>query len=97
MYIFLQVSTLAQGKSWDEKSSPAQNYTRHLMSPTNNYSSNVVGYSGVNSYQSYNSDGYQSNGGYQNYNSTEFKDEKEAFFSRLQYENASRRKYVILL
>jgi ADP-ribosylation factor GTPase-activating protein 1 len=85
-----KVSTLAQGKSWDEKKSPAQNYTGSLItsSSTNNYSSSSNSYSNSSStYQ--NSDSYQ--GGYQNYNTTEFKDQKDAFFAKKQAENATRR------
>lgn len=92
-----KISTLAHGKSWDESMSSAQNYTGNLNST---YSSNS--YSNSNSYNSYNdsyqnssyqnnSGGYQSNSSYQNYNSPEFKDQKEAFFNRLQNENSSRR------
>ncbi|XP_019873497.2 ADP-ribosylation factor GTPase-activating protein 1 [Aethina tumida] len=86
-----KISTLAQGKPWDEKKSPAQNYTGGLVSSSNqSYSSNSNYSNSSNTYQSYNnSESYQ--GGYQNYNSTEFKDQKEAFFAKRQAENAMRR------
>ncbi|XP_015834270.1 ADP-ribosylation factor GTPase-activating protein 1 isoform X4 [Tribolium castaneum] len=83
-----KIAALAQGKAWDEKSSPAQNYTGSLISNTssyNNTSSNS--YSNASTYQ--NSESYQ--GGYQNYTSPEFKDQKEAFFAKKQAENANRR------
>ncbi|XP_018323037.1 ADP-ribosylation factor GTPase-activating protein 1 isoform X2 [Agrilus planipennis] len=85
-----KISTLAQGKPWDEKKSSAQNHSINL-SNCNDYNSgyNSNYYSSSNSYQSCN-DSYQGNS-YQNYNSMEFKDQKEAFFNRLQNENASRR------
>ncbi|XP_060519512.1 ADP-ribosylation factor GTPase-activating protein 1 isoform X2 [Cylas formicarius] len=83
-----KISTLAQGKQWEEKKSAAQNYTGGYTSPSaqSHSSSN---YSSYQSYQSDSSNSYQS--GYQNYNSPEVKDQKEAFFSRKQMENASRR------
>ncbi|XP_030753750.1 ADP-ribosylation factor GTPase-activating protein 1 [Sitophilus oryzae] len=84
-----KISTLAQGKSWDEKKSPAQNYTSGYISPTQSQSHSSKNYNS-SSYQSYNnSDTYQ--GGYQNYNTPAFKDEKEAFFARKQFENATKR------
>ncbi|KAJ8927925.1 hypothetical protein NQ314_019555 [Rhamnusium bicolor] len=88
-----KISTLAQGRSWDERKSSAQNFTSSFINPssqnyssTNNYSnsSNVSYQSSCN-----NSEVYQ--GGYQNYNTQEFKDQKEAFFVRRQLENAGRR------
>lgn len=87
----VQISTLAQGKPWDERKSPAQNYTGSFVSTNTNYSSNTS--SSTSSYQSTysSSEGYQSGGSYQTYNSPQFKDQKEAFFSKLQQENAGRR------
>nr|CAI5846397.1 unnamed protein product [Callosobruchus analis] len=83
-----KISTLAQGKSWDEKKSPAQNYTGNLIGSTRQNASNS--YSNPSSYQSSNSgECYQ--GGYQNYNSTEYKNQTEAFFNKKQFENANRR------
>lgn len=90
--LFLQISALAQGKSWDEKKSPAQSFKSSLIGqPSQSYSSNNYSNSSTTSYQSSydNSDGYQ--GSYQNYNSPDFKDQKEAFFAKKQFENASRR------
>ncbi|XP_022904784.1 ADP-ribosylation factor GTPase-activating protein 1 isoform X2 [Onthophagus taurus] len=88
-----KISTLAQGKDWDERKSSAQSYSG-MMSSVNSYSNNSS-YNNSNSYQSYQTDGYQSGGGgsvgYQNYNTSEFKDQKEAFFARVQNENATRR------
>ncbi|XP_017783545.1 PREDICTED: ADP-ribosylation factor GTPase-activating protein 1 isoform X2 [Nicrophorus vespilloides] len=83
-----KVSCLAQGKHWDAKKSPAQNYSGSMLGSGSSYAS-----SNSNSYQSdsYQNNGYQSNGGVQNYNSPEFKNEKEAFFSKVQNENANRR------
>ncbi|KAK4877331.1 hypothetical protein RN001_009837 [Aquatica leii] len=83
-----KISTLAQGKVWDEKKSPAQNYTGNIIN-TSSYSSNENSASLTNSYQSY--DGYQNGSTYQNYNTAEFKDQRDAFFNRIQSENASRR------
>jgi ADP-ribosylation factor GTPase-activating protein 1 len=39
---------------------------------------------------------YNNGGGYQNYNTQEFKDEKEAFFSKKQQENSNRPEWVLL-
>ncbi|XP_044745806.1 ADP-ribosylation factor GTPase-activating protein 1 isoform X2 [Coccinella septempunctata] len=85
-----KISALAQGKSWDIKKSPAQNYSPGLVTSTsspnlrksdsNNSVSNVY----QNSYDTY-------QGGYQNSNSSDIKDQKDAFFSRIQAENANRR------
>lgn len=89
--LFLQISAVAQGKTWEAKKSPAQNYTSSYISPTQSqsYSSSSNNYS--SSYQSSynNTESYQA--GYQNYNSAAFKDEKEAFFARKQAENATKR------
>lgn len=90
-----KIAALAQGKTWDEKKSPAQNYSSH-----NSYSSstikssssgqNLSSYSNTSnsSYQSYN-DGYQ--GSYQNFNANDIKEQKDAYFLKLQAENANRR------
>ncbi|XP_045461595.1 ADP-ribosylation factor GTPase-activating protein 1 isoform X1 [Harmonia axyridis] len=86
-----KISAIAQGKSWDIKKSPAQNYSPGLVTSTSSpnirksESNNSVSSGYQNSY-----DNYQ--GGYQNsYNAGDIKDQKEAFFSRKQVENASRR------
>lgn len=79
-----KLSCLAQGKPWDEKKSSAQNWNSGYVSPSaaNSYQSPV------DSYQN-NNGGY--NGGYQNFNTQEFRNEKDAFFGRVQNENANRR------
>ncbi|XP_057657462.1 ADP-ribosylation factor GTPase-activating protein 1 [Diorhabda carinulata] len=84
-----KISTLAQHQPWDEKKSPAQNYTSSLIginysqqsSSKSNYSSPV---------NSYPSSSYDYESSYQNMNSQDIKDHKEAFFSRKQMENATR-------
>jgi len=94
-----KISTLAQGKSWDEKSSPAQNYVGNVLNTQSSSSSSSYS-SSSSGYQSYdNNEGYQSGGtsnstgtaGYQSYNTQEFKDQKEAFFVKKQNENLMRR------
>lgn len=87
-----KISTLAQGKSWDEQSSPAQNYIGNVLN-TQNSSSNSSYSSNSSGYQSYdNNESYQaSNCSYQNYNTTELKDQKEAFFVKKQNENMMKR------
>lgn len=85
-----KISTLAQGKSWDEKKSPAQNYASGYI-PTQSYSSSNS--HSTSSYQSYNnSDSYQ--GSYQNFNSSEFKDQRDQFFAKKQVENSTKRSDV---
>ncbi|CAG9763257.1 unnamed protein product [Ceutorhynchus assimilis] len=84
-----KISTLAQGKPWDEKKSSAQKFNSGYISPssqTSNYSASASSYQSNNDSST---EGYQ--GGYQNYNSPEFKDQKEQFFAKKQYENASKR------
>lgn len=98
-----KISTLAQGKEWDEATSAAQNYSSakvNIASTTRSSSSastTALGHS--KSYQDVGSagGGYQNQsngagdaGGYQNFNSQEFRDQKQGFFNRLQEENASR-------
>lgn len=85
-----KISTLAQGKPWDERKSPAQNYSGSFSnaSSSNSYSNSSYQYG--DSYQNSGA-GYQSGGSYQNYNSSEFKDQKDAFFNKLQNENSTRR------
>lgn len=85
-----KVSTLAQGQSWDEKKSSAQKYTGSLIN-SNSYNSSNSHSSNTNSYQSYSNDVYQNGSGYQSYNSPDFRDQKEAFFNRVQAENSTRR------
>lgn len=83
-----KVSVLAQGKHWDEKKSPAQNFTNAYISSQSYSSSN--NHSSSSSHQSYNNyETYQ--GGYQNYNTSEFKDQKDQYFARKQAENANKR------
>jgi len=77
-----KISCLAHGKQWDEKKSTAQNYSGSFGVSNNKAES-------YSSYDSYQNDGYQN--GMPNINSAEFKNEKEAFFSRVQNENANRR------
>ncbi|KAH8300744.1 hypothetical protein KR059_001331 [Drosophila kikkawai] len=95
-----KISTLAQGKSWDQKEAETR------VGNTNSFSSGGGGGGGggSNSSQSRNSStgygggggGYQNGGGageiggYQQYQTQEFKDQKEEFFSRRQADNASR-------
>jgi len=82
-----KILCLAEGKEWDIKSSPAQNYSSFNQSNDEYKSDNFT---------SYNSSGdsgnlsYSDGGGYQNFNSQEFKNEKEAFFAKKQIENATR-------
>ncbi|XP_065161909.1 ADP-ribosylation factor GTPase-activating protein 1 isoform X1 [Atheta coriaria] len=87
-----KISTLAQGKNWDEKKSPAQKYSGSLINTssttTQSYNNSSNSYQQADSYQN---NGYQNNGSYQNFNSPEFKNEKEAFFAKRQNENANRR------
>lgn len=85
-----QISCLAQGKDWDEKTSSAQNYIGNVVNTSSNYSNSSYSNS---SYQS-NSDNYQANGGYQNYNSDDIKYQKEEFFNRKMNENSTRSEYV---
>lgn len=88
----LQIATLAEGREWNEATSSAQNY---VSSSLNQYSRNLgmqdVGYGNSEQLYNYNSDSgsYQSGGGYQSLDAQQnFRDQKEAFFSRRQNENA---------
>lgn len=86
-----KITTLAQGQTWNEKKSSAQKYTGSIVN-SNSYNSSNNHSSNTNSYHSYGGDGYQNGSGYQNsYNSPDFKDQKEAFFNKIQTENAARR------
>ncbi|XP_066256522.1 ADP-ribosylation factor GTPase-activating protein 1 isoform X1 [Euwallacea similis] len=87
-----KISTLVQGKPWDERKSPAQNHTSSYISPSQTNSASCNNYSN-SSYQSYNSSTSDSSyqGGYQNYNSPEFKNQTEQFFAKRQADNANRR------
>ncbi|KAJ8919792.1 hypothetical protein NQ315_006321 [Exocentrus adspersus] len=86
-----KITTLAQGKPWDERKSSAHNFKSSIINQSSqSYSSNTYSNSGASYQSSYgNSDSYQ--GSYQNFNSPEFKDQKEAFFAKKQFENAGRR------
>lgn len=85
-----KISTLAQGKQWDINSSSARNYQASSFNSTMTHSKSTGSIqnhsSGSNSYQ----DGGNYTGGYQNFNTSEFKAQKEDFFSRKQLENATR-------
>lgn len=93
-----KIITLAQGKSWDESTSTAKNYTSSSISNSSHSNSGMSHSKSSGSIPShdYNDDsGYQNGGGsgaagYQNFNSQEFKDQKESFFSTLQDQNARR-------
>ena len=97
-----QISALAQGRHWDEGSSPAQNYS---SSTINQYSSTTSTGSGNygNGGSYYNSSnaesgGYQSGGGYQSLDAQQpYRDQKEAFFARKQNENAMKPEYVFVI
>lgn len=90
--ICLQIATLAQGHEWNEATSSAQNYDSSSMNRYN--SSSGMGsnsYGNDNGLYQSNSDSgsYQSGGGYQSLDAQQnFRDQKEAFFSRKQNENA---------
>lgn len=84
-----KISTLAQGKLWDESFS-----TRTLTNKSQATAS--IPYSKSTGSLSLNNE-IQSDGGYQNatiFNSQEFKDQKETFFSNIQHENAKRPEYL---
>lgn len=91
-----KISTLAQGKTWNIETSPAQNYSGSFSSSAQKHSStrsnngNSTSVSSSKSYQDFssNSGGYQD--GYQQFNTAEFKDQKESFFNRMQEQNATR-------
>lgn len=99
-----KISTLAQGKSWDQSSAMARvkdsgfsSASAHSNSSTgtmhHSRSSGSMQSSGYSSSSS--TGGYQNGGGYQDnsyqqFNTAEFKSQKEEFFSRKQEENASR-------
>ncbi|XP_019766534.1 ADP-ribosylation factor GTPase-activating protein 1 isoform X2 [Dendroctonus ponderosae] len=86
-----KIATLAEGKTWDERKSPAQRFhsgyipTAQRGAVSNNYSNS--------NYQNYNNaDSYQGGGQVsQNYNTAGFKDQKEQFFAKKQAENANKR------
>uniref|UniRef100_A0A0K8T704 Arf-GAP domain-containing protein n=1 Tax=Lygus hesperus TaxID=30085 RepID=A0A0K8T704_LYGHE len=82
-----KISALAQGKEWNEASAAVKNYS------SSKSKSNSEEYRSDNSHQSYHNmsaGDYSSSNSYQNFNSQEFKDEKDAFFKRKQFENATR-------
>jgi hypothetical protein len=87
-----QIAALAQGHEWNEATSSAQNY---FSSSLKQYSSSSgtggVGYGNSDQLYNYNSDSgsYQSGGGYQSLDAQQnLRDQKEAFFTRRQNENA---------
>uniref|UniRef100_A0A8D8TLW6 ADP-ribosylation factor GTPase-activating protein 1 n=1 Tax=Cacopsylla melanoneura TaxID=428564 RepID=A0A8D8TLW6_9HEMI len=91
-----KIATLARGDQWDQSNSSANNYVSSAVSSggtgarlSQSGGSTVVS-GGAPGYQSSGGGGYQSGGGGGMANSTSFQNEKEAFFSRKQAENASR-------
>ncbi|KAG5899792.1 hypothetical protein JTB14_006127 [Gonioctena quinquepunctata] len=87
-----KIYALAQGKQWDEKSSPAQNYNSSFIGSSSQNNSTRESHSTSSNFTrsfSGSSESYQ--GGYQNINSPEFHNQTEAFFDRKQMENANRR------
>ncbi|CAH1101963.1 unnamed protein product [Psylliodes chrysocephalus] len=88
-----KISTLAQGKPWDEKTSPAQNYTSSFIGTNSSSRSKTArdNYVSSSSYQS-SSENYDS--GYQNMNTQEFKDQTSSFFAKRQMENANRPNHI---
>lgn len=98
-----KISTLAQGKPWSIESSTAQNYSSSFASSQQHSSTRSTKsvsngqHTSLNSSKSYQD--FSAGGGYQgsvsadaypNFNSTEFRDQKESFFNRMQEENATR-------
>ncbi|XP_031620470.1 ADP-ribosylation factor GTPase-activating protein 1 isoform X2 [Contarinia nasturtii] len=87
-----KISTLAQGKPWNEETSTASNYNTSLASDTQKHSSSRGSNSqrsSIETSKSYQDLGDASNS-YQNFNTREFRDQKDSFFNRIQEENASR-------
>lgn len=101
-----KISTLAQGKPWDQASAMARikdsGFSSTSSAHSNSSASNGMHHSrssGSMQSSGYSSSsstgGYQNGGGYQDtsyqqFNTAEFKSQKEDFFSRKQEENASR-------
>lgn len=92
-----KISTLAQGQSWDQKKSSAANFSAKSSSSHSSMTHSRSSGSLPLNNENYNSDsyqnsgsGYQSSASYQNFNTKEFKDQKEAYFSQRQQENAMR-------
>ncbi|XP_064539965.1 ADP-ribosylation factor GTPase-activating protein 1 isoform X1 [Drosophila montana] len=96
-----KISTLAQGKSWNQKDAEmrlSSNNSYGSSSYTSSSSSssqtraNSTGYGGSSTVGGYQNGGgaYNETGGYQQFQTQEFKDQKEEFFSRRQMENATR-------
>ncbi|KAK9892244.1 hypothetical protein WA026_019045 [Henosepilachna vigintioctopunctata] len=87
-----KISALAQGKSWDISKSPAQNFSPGIQTSASSPNLRKSGSNSSITNSSYHSscDTYQ--GGYQNsYNVNDIKEQKEAYFSKIQCENATRR------
>lgn len=85
-----KISTLAQGKTWSESSSTAQNYSSSTVSTHKHSEARKTSNGQQNeTNRNYQEDG-EATGGYQNISSPEFRDQKEGFFYRLQDENAAR-------
>ena len=95
-----KVTTEANGGSWSEETSSAKNYKSSYIGGSSGGASNSSYSGGVKTSKSYASGmsdysassggGYQS-GGAPDFNSSEFKSQKEDFFSRKQAENSMRR------
>lgn len=97
-----KIATLAQGKSWSAETSSAASYSSSSLNADSHRSSSASSRNNTNGqrntsaansnssrgYQDFDDDGGQ--GGYQNFNTTEFRDQKQQFFNRIQEENASR-------
>lgn len=81
-----KISALAQGKEWDPARSPAQNYIGSSLKTSQQQESLDNSYS----FESTNYSSYNNSYSYQNMDVENIRDEKEAFFSRKQYENATR-------
>ncbi|XP_023015545.2 ADP-ribosylation factor GTPase-activating protein 1 [Leptinotarsa decemlineata] len=86
-----KISALAQGKSWDEQKSPAQNYNSSFVGPSSQKNSSRETHSTSNFTRSYSNSTESYQGAYQNLNSPEFRSQTETFFERKQSENANRR------
>lgn len=82
-----KISALAQGKEWNISTANIQDFNSSYKTQSDDYKN-------IDSESSYQMGGdrnnYSNSSSYQNFNSQEFKDEKEAFFTRKQVENSSR-------
>lgn len=85
-----KISSLAQGQDWNETEAKKRLEKQHSSSSSSHMSHSKSTGALPDYSHSQNQSSYQDSTGYQNYNTQEFKDKRDNYFNKIQFENAQR-------